>query len=283
MPGTLYIVATPLGNLEDLSPRALGNLRSVECIACEDTRRTARLLQRFDVKTRMLSCHKFNESARLEAVLGILQDGGDVALVSDGGTPGVSDPGMLLVQAAWNDGIRVSPLPGPSAVVTLLSASGMPADRFRFDGFLPHRQGQRRRRLRELASDPMTLVFFEAPHRIRETLGDMEAILGGRSLVLGRELSKVHETLLRGTAREILDALGSGEVRGEITLVVEGAGRGPEWTAPDAGASRIVEVWEEALDAADGDRREALKSSARILGMKRAELYRILAELGKAD
>jgi len=278
MSGTLFIVATPLGNLEDLSPRAIDTLTRVSCIACEDTRRTARLLGRNGIKTSTVSCHKFNESARLESILDRLRQGQDIALVSDGGTPGVSDPGSLLVRAAMSSGLTVCPIPGPSAVATLLSASGLPADRYVFEGFLPHRAGERRRRLRAIAEERRTVVFFETPHRIREALADIADIFGERPLVLGRELTKQHETILRGTAAELVEQLGD-EIRGEITVAMAGAS---EQQAPrQESSAAILERWRTALDRHGGDRRAALRETSRELGLKRAELYRLLAEHGE--
>lgn len=280
MSGTLYIVATPIGNLEDTSPRVLRVLESVSCVACEDTRRTRRLLNRFGVSTRTLSCHKFNERERLEKVLRILRDGDDVALVSDGGTPAVSDPGALLVKAARDEGIRVSPIPGPSAPVALLSASGESGGRFLFEGFLPHRAGERRRRLRELRSFHDTIVFFESPRRIRDSLADLREVMGEREIVVGRELTKIHETVLRGTPAEVLESLPDPEVRGEITVIV--AACDPDVSGlTEARSGRVLEAWTESLAQAGGDQRDALRRTARRLGMKRAELYRLLAELGE--
>jgi 16S rRNA (cytidine1402-2'-O)-methyltransferase len=276
----LFVIATPLGNLGDLSPRADETLRSVACIACEDTRRTARLLQRHGIETPTLSCHRFNERARLEPVLERLRSGQDVALVCDGGTPGVSDPGTLLVRTALEAGLRVSPLPGPSAVPALLSVSGLPADRYVFDGFLPHRSGERRRRLRELRDETRTVVLFEAPHRIREALADLAQIFGQRPMVLGRELTKRYETLLRGDAAAIAAQLGA-EVKGEITIAIAGAPPTEKRAVLEPEAERIVNAWREALDKESGDRRSALRLTARLLGLKRAELYRRLAELGE--
>ena len=277
--GKLFVVATPLGNLEDLSPRALEVLRTADCIACEDTRRTARLLARYEVTTPTLSCHRFNERERLEPILTRLGDGQRIALVSDGGTPGVSDPGALLVAHALERGISVEPVPGPSAVATLLSVSGLPANRYVFEGFLPHRAGERRRRLRELRSEERTLVLFETPHRIRGALEDMRQVLGERPIVLGRELTKQHETLLRGSAAELLEQLGSG-VRGEITLAVAGFS-GTSSDTEEKSSREVVARWREALAQSDGDARGALKLAARRLGIKRAELHRLLVELGE--
>lgn len=280
MSGTLYIVATPIGNLEDTSPRVLRVLESVSCVACEDTRRTRRLLNRFGVSTRTLSCHKFNERERLEKVLRILRDGDDVALVSDGGTPAVSDPGALLVKAARDEGIRVSPIPGPSAPVALLSASGESGGRFLFEGFLPHRAGERRRRLRELRSFHDTIVFFESPRRIRDSLADLREVMGEREIVVGRELTKIHETVLRGTPAEVLESLPDPEVRGEITVIVAACDPNASGST-EARSGRVLEAWTESLAQAGGDQRDALRRTARRLGMKRAELYRLLAELGE--
>jgi 16S rRNA (cytidine1402-2'-O)-methyltransferase len=278
--GTLHVVATPLGNLDDLSPRARDVLDRVSCIACEDTRRTAKLLARFGLDTPTISCHRFNEAARLESVLERLRRGDDVALVSDGGTPAVSDPGARLVDAALTEGIRVSPVPGPSAVIALLSACGFDADRFVFDGFLPHRAGERRRRLRELATQPRTVVAFEAPHRILKTLDDLAEVLGDRPIVLGREVTKIHETILRGCATELKASLETGPVRGEITLVIRGAGRDGGSPAVGSSDARLLEVWREELERAGGKRRDALRTASSRLGMKRSELFRRLAELG---
>ena len=271
---TLHVLATPLGNLDDLSPRARDVLAKARLVACEDTRRTSKLLARFGIEAKLIALHKFSERERLEPVLAVLRDGGEVALVSDGGTPGVADPGALLVAAALDEGIRVSPVPGPSAVVALLSVSGLPSDRFSFEGFLPARGGERRRRLRELAALRDTWVFYEAPHRIRETLADLAEVLGTRRLVLGRELTKIHETVVRGSATELLAALGE-EVRGEIAVAVAPY----DGTAPaeDDGLERS---WKEILSAHGGEQRAALKAAARALGIKRAELWRRLRERG---
>lgn len=278
MPGILHVVATPLGNLDDLSPRARQALAGAALIACEDTRRTSKLLARCGLAVPLLAVHKFSEREKLAQVLAVLERGEDVALVSDGGTPSVSDPGALLVAAAHDAGIRVSPIPGPSAVVALLSAAGLPADRFVFDGFLPARKGERRKRLRALLEERRTVVVYEAPHRVRDALEDAAEVLGARTLVLGRELTKIHETILRGSAREILGRLGKGEVKGEIAIAVAGydAGTGEKPAAQDT----LTGAWESALAASNGDSREALKRAAKALGLKRPEVWRRLVERG---
>jgi 16S rRNA (cytidine1402-2'-O)-methyltransferase len=276
--GTLHVVATPLGNLDDLSTRARDTLAASALIACEDTRRTAKLLARCGIDRPLIALHKFSERDRLDDVLAVLAGGDDVALVSDGGTPGLSDPGGLLVAAAHEAGIRVSPVPGPSAVAAIVSAAGFPGDRFVFEGFLPARAGERRQRLRALAAEPRTIVVYEAPHRLKASLADMAEVLGPRRIVLGRELTKVHETLLTGSASEVLARLAPGEVRGEIVIAV--AGYDPRTALGPGAGDPIAAIWNEALAAAGGDTRAALKTAARALGLKRPELWRRLAELG---
>jgi 16S rRNA (cytidine1402-2'-O)-methyltransferase len=278
MAGTLHIVATPLGNLEDFSHRGRATLEGSALIACEDTRRTAKLLAYCGLDVPMVAVHKFSERDRLDTVLDVLSQGKDVALVSDAGTPGVSDPGALLVAAAHDAKIRVSPVPGPSAVAALLSVAGLPADRFVFDGFLPHRAGERRKRLRALAAEPRTVVVYDAPHRVKATLADMAEVLGARTVVLGRELTKVFETILRGSARELLARIGPGDVKGEIAIAFAGydAASSPERTDDDP----LGSVWTGALGASAGDTRAALKVAAKALGIKKPELWRRLVERG---
>ncbi len=280
--GTLWIIATPIGNLGDLSPRAVERLGSVERIACEDTRRTARLCERFGISTPRISCHSFNEQERLDPLLTMLEAGKDIALVSDAGTPGVRDPGALLIEHAHRRGIQVSPIPGAHAAATLLSAAGLDADRYVFEGFLPARAGERRRRLRELACDPRTTVIFESPHRLEEALQDLHSILGDRTLVVGRELTKAHETILRGTAEELLERI-EFPVRGELTLAWAGAATEPGRSGPQvAGDPEFEKQWRESLEQESGDRRRARRRLARDLGLSRAELQRRLDEHGLA-
>lgn len=278
MAGTLLIVATPLGNLDDLSPRARDALAGAALIACEDTRRTAKLLARFALSRPMVAVHKFTERERIDDVLAALAGGGDVALVSDGGTPGISDPGALLVAAAHDAGIRVSPIPGPSAVAAILSASGLPADRFVFAGFLPPREGERRKRLRELHAETRTIVVYEAPHRARASLADIAEIFGARTIVLGRELTKVHETIVRGSAQAVLARIGDGEVKGEIAIAI--AGHDGTASAAETADDRLASVWSQALADAGGDTRAALKAAAKALSLKKPEVWRRLAERG---
>ena len=203
MAGTLYIVPTPIGNLEDITLRALRVLGEVDLIAAEDTRTTGRLLAHYDISTRQISYHEHNKLARLDEVLAVLA-AGDVALVSDAGTPGLSDPGYELIRACIEAGYTVTPLPGPSAVVAALVASGLPTDSFTYLGFLPRKSSARRKALTDVGDNPHTLVLYEAPHRLLETLGDIFTVLGNRQVVVGREISKLYEEFRRGPASEVL-------------------------------------------------------------------------------
>lgn len=223
--GVLFLVATPIGNLEDASPRALRVLGEADVVAAEDTRRTRRLLDHFGIEARVESLFEHNERSRIPALLRRLQSGQKVAVVTDAGSPGISDPGFPLVRAAVADGVRVESVPGPSAVIAALQVSGLPTDAFTFAGFLPPKPGARRRRLEELAERRETVVAFESPHRIDACLADLEAVWGERRIALARELTKVYEEVLRGTAREVRSALTVERRRGEMVLVLEGLTR----------------------------------------------------------
>jgi len=224
--GSLYVVATPIGNLDDLSPRAAEVLGAVTVIAAEDTRHTGRLLRHLGLSRPMLSLHEHNEAARVDALDARLAAGEDIALVSDAGTPLISDPGFVLVRELRARGRRIVPIPGPCALVAALSAAGLPTDRFLFQGFLASRSGARRGRLQALASREETLVFYESPHRIRDTLADITATLGERRVVLARELTKAFETFLDGTAARLLERMDedTDQARGEFVVMVAGAG-----------------------------------------------------------
>jgi len=234
IPGTLYVVATPIGNLEDLSVRAGRVLNEVDVIACEDTRHTRLLLQRHGIARPLVSYHEHNEQTRAPELLRRLVAGESVALVSDAGTPVLSDPGFTLVQQAIAAGVPVVAVPGPSAITAALSVAGLPTDRFLFLGFLPRKAGERRRALAEVATIPWTLVLFEAPHRMAQTLRDLHATLGDRQIVVVRELTKKFEEIIRGTVSQVTDRLQQTPWRGELTLVVAGAEaiRGPHKFAP---------------------------------------------------
>src|SRR6266849_3946391 len=233
MPGILYLVASPIGNLEDITFRAVRTLKDCDLIACEDTRHTLKLLNHYGIEKPLISYHDHNESERSAELIGRLLHGSSVALISDAGMPLVADPGYRLVTAAVAEGISVQPIPGPSALVTALAASGLPTDSFRFGGFLPPKSGQRANVLEALKSDQATLIFYEAPHRILETLADVDRILGSRPVVMARELNKTHEEFLRGSARQILDVLQARDaVKGEITLLIGKAAK--HEATPDA-------------------------------------------------
>lgn len=275
MPGTLFLVSTPIGNLEDLTHRAVRVLSSVAAIACEDTRQTRKLLAHYGIRTPTLSYHEHNETSRTPELIGRLLAGDDVALVSDAGTPLVSDPGSVLVARAAQEGIRVVPIPGPSALLAALAASGLAAGVFQFVGFLPSRRSQRRKLIEKLRDVSMTVVAFEAPHRILETLAEAAELLGERPMAAARELTKVHEEILRGTAAGIRDELATrNAVKGEFTLVFGPAPEAvPQEVAPDEVRSRV-----RALIAQGTDRMEAIKTVARALKVPKREVYRMIEE-----
>src|SRR5262245_38155545 len=218
----LYLVATPIGNLGDLTFRAVGVLKEADLIACEDTRQTQKLLNHYSVSTRTVSYHEHNEMTRAPELVLDLEGGARIALVTDAGMPGISDPGFRLISLAIRHHIAVIPIPGPSAFLAALVASGLPTDAFRFSGFLPSKSGQRRQMLESIKESPRTQVFYEAPHRLKEAVQDVVAILGGdRHLVVAREVTKIHEEFRRGRASEILETLNArGDVKGEITLLI---------------------------------------------------------------
>ena len=231
--GTLYVVATPIGNLEDVSLRALRILKAVDLIACEDTRRTRMLLARYEIRTPTTSYFEHNKLRKGPYLLGLLGEGKSLALVTDAGTPGISDPGFLLVREARTAGIPVVPVPGPSAVITALSAAGVPADRFVFDGFLPVKPGRRLNRLRALREIATTIVLYESPHRIVATLEAVGEVFGGEPLVVARELTKQFEEIVWATPCEPRARLLAGPIRGEFTLVIPAPARGRGSSDPE--------------------------------------------------
>jgi 16S rRNA (cytidine1402-2'-O)-methyltransferase len=222
--GILYVVATPIGNLEDVSARALRVLREVDRIAAEDTRRTGKLLTHYGIEKPLTSYHDAAERRRAPELVEVLRSGITLALVSDAGTPLISDPGYRLVRGALDAGIPVIPIPGATAATALLSVCGFATDRFVFEGFLPQREGRRRRRLEALRAEPRTIVLYESPHHIERTLAEMESVLGDRPIVVGRELTKLFEEIVRGTISSVRATIASRPPRGEHTLVVAGAG-----------------------------------------------------------
>jgi 16S rRNA (cytidine1402-2'-O)-methyltransferase len=276
MPGILYVVATPIGNLEDVTLRALRILRAVSVIAAEDTRRTARLLQHYSISTRTTSLHEHNERTRTPALIERLQAGESIALVSDAGTPIVSDPGSMLVAAAHASGIRVEPIPGPSAVVAAISAAGFPEIGFVFLGFPPSRSKDRKQWLAEVAKEPRTLVLYEAPHRIRDCLSDMLEVFGDRPTLLARELTKAHEELVvRPISYLVLEPVAE---RGEFTLVVQGCVEaGPKHLARPSVATIALEIGE----MTNLGRREMVRALAARYGISSREAYGLIEEAKK--
>ena len=271
MAGTLYLIATPIGNLADITHRALQVLKDVDLIACEDTRHTHKLLQHYGITTKTISYHEHNEQQRAAELIDLLKQGSDVAVVSDAGTPSISDPGFRLVRAAIESEVPVVPVPGPSALITALIAAGLPTDEFFFAGFLPARSNARRARLNELRAVPGTLIFYEAPHRLATTLKDAYEVLGEREAVVARELTKLHEEIRRGRLSELGEHYANVEnPRGEIVVLIDRNVIGE--VVIETSVSALVDQFEQ-----DGlDHRAALKKAARELGLSRAEAYRKL-------
>jgi 16S rRNA (cytidine1402-2'-O)-methyltransferase len=269
--GILYLVATPVGNLEDVTLRALRVLKEVDLIACEDTRTTVKLLTRYGIGTPRESHHKFNEQSRTPRLMQMLREGRNIALVSDSGTPLVSDPGYELVSSCRKEGIQVIPIPGPSAVIAALVGSGLPADSFFFAGFLPARRSVRRRRLEELAGISATLILFETPHRLLASLEDMVAILGTRQASVARELTKVHEEFLHGTLAELLEHFRARpRIQGEITVII---GRGQTSPVVADWPASLIQHLNAEMKKTGRPRNEALKSIAKQRGITRKQAY----------
>lgn len=273
MSGTLYLVATPIGNLADITHRALQILKDVDLIACEDTRHTHKLLQHYGIDTKTVSYHEHNEQQRTPQLVDQLKRGSDIAVVSDAGTPSISDPGFRLVRAAIENDVPVVPVPGPSAVISALIAAGLPTDEFFFAGFLPSRSHARRTRLSELRAVPGTLIFYEAPHRLAATLKDAYEILGEREAAVARELTKLHEEIKRGRLSELSSYFEDGDkARGEIVILIDRTVIGETNVKTKSSVAALVDRFEQ-----DGmDHRAALKKAARELGLSRAEAYRRL-------
>jgi 16S rRNA (cytidine1402-2'-O)-methyltransferase len=281
----LYLVATPIGNLGDITLRALEVLKQADRIACEDTRQTQKLLNHFGITTPTTSYHEHNELQRTAELVEALKGGGRIAVVSDAGMPGISDPGSVLVREAIAAGVNVIPIPGANAALSALVASGLRADDFRFIGFLPEKAGSRRTRLEALASEPrevtQTLIFYEAPHRIVETLVDIEAVFGpSLRVVVARELTKIHEEFLRGTVAEVRAQLGERDrIRGEFVLLIEALETGKKAgnSNLDSPTRESISTQVQRLQTESGfDEKEALKRLARESGKSKSELYREL-------
>jgi 16S rRNA (cytidine1402-2'-O)-methyltransferase len=277
MNGTLYLVGTPIGNLEDITDRARRTLAEVDLVAAEDTRRTGRLLRRLGVKKPLVSLFDANERERVPELVARLKDGADLAVVSDAGMPGLSDPGYRLVASCLEAGIQVDVVPGPSAVLTALVVSGLPTDRFAFEGFLPRAGTHRTRRLQSLASETRTIVLFESPKRVERTLADLLATVGDRRVAVARELTKLHQELIRGRITEVLAGLAGRVLRGEVVLVVEGTpDRGRREPPEDAVGIAA------ALVSGGARKREAARAASRRTGVPAGRIYQALVEAGRA-
>jgi len=273
--GTLYLCATPIGNLEDVTLRVLRVLREVDFIAAEDTRRTRKLLAHYGIHTRLISYHEHNRRTKGARLLNLMQEGKQVALVTDAGLPGISDPGEEMVALALANGIEVVPVPGPNAALTALVASGLPTARFSFEGFLPVQAGARMDRLQSLKEETRTLIFYEAPHRLQKTLQDLLAVLGDRKIAVARELTKAHEEIWRGKLSAALAYFQN--PRGEFTLVVKGAEKA-ETVGQEPPSRPVIAEKVATLEAGGRDRRQAMKEAARLLKVSRREVYSALLQ-----
>jgi 16S rRNA (cytidine1402-2'-O)-methyltransferase len=266
--GTLYIVATPIGNLEDMTFRAVRTLKEVDLIAAEDTRHSRKLLAHYGIATRMTPYHDHNEQLKTDYLIERLENGQNVALITDAGTPCIADPGYRIVQAAVAAGVRVVPIPGAAALAAAVSAAGLPSDRFAFEGFLPPKQGKRMAKLAELTNEIRLLVFYEAPHRLAATLADMRATLGNRQAVVARELTKIHEEFRNGTLDEVIEFYREQQVKGEIVILVAPSAEDDERTAVDPSPLLRHLLYAEKLSLKDAVMQTALQT-----GISRSELY----------
>ncbi len=273
---TLYIVGTPIGNLEDISLRALRILRQVALIAAEDTRKTARLLAHYGIQTPLTSYFEHNKLAKLDHIINTLAQGKEIALVSEAGMPGLSDPGYELVRAALKAGITVVPVPGPSAAVTALVVSGLPTDSFLYLGFLPRKSAERRRALEAARAELCPLVIYEAPHRLAACLADVEQVLGDRPIAVARELTKIHEEIFRGSINQARQHF-AGEVRGEVTLVIGGASKKEQLWDETRARAALAELLAGGLD-----RKEAVKQITAASGWTRRQVYQLSLETQEA-
>ncbi|MGA2193499.1 MAG: 16S rRNA (cytidine(1402)-2'-O)-methyltransferase [Nitrospirota bacterium] len=275
--GSLYIVATPIGNLEDITLRALRILKEVSLIAAEDTRHTQKLLTHFGIHRPLTSYHDHNKEQKAEVLITRLKNGDSVALVSDAGTPGISDPGYYLINRAIEENITIVPVPGATAALTALSVSGLPTDSFVFEGFLPPRKSQRVKKLEMLKDDPRTLILYEAPHRVEKTLLDILQVLGDRRAVMARELTKIHEELIRGKINDIIRVAGGRSgLKGEITLIIEGMRHRPE----EPFILSLEEHVEKLIREMGISRKEAIAEVAKLRGLPKRQVYNTITQKG---
>jgi len=272
--GTLYIVATPIGNLEDITLRAVRILKAVQIIAAEDTRHTRKLLSAYQISTPMTSLHDHIEDRKSSTLISKMKEGMDVAVVSDAGTPGISDPGYVLVNMAIAEGIRIIPVPGASAIIAALSVSGLPMDSFAFYGFLPSRSGKRKQFLSAIMNETKTLVFYESPKRLKSSLCDVREVLGDRNIVISREMTKVFEEVIRGTVDAVLKELQGRVVKGEVTLVI----RGKEDMHLSLSDDEILAKFKELWASSSSSRRDIIEKLAKELGVPRKRVYQLVAK-----
>jgi 16S rRNA (cytidine1402-2'-O)-methyltransferase len=273
----LYLVATPIGNLQDVSFRAIEILKSVDLIACEDTRHSLKLLNHYGISKKLISYHEHNERERAAELVERLQKGESVAVISDAGTPGINDPGYVIVQVAVASGVQVVSIPGPVAYVNAVIVSGLPTDSIFFGGFLPSKKGERRKRLEDVKNVPATLAFYESPHRIAKSLADCVEVLGDRRAAVARELTKLHEEIVRGTLNELTERFSDASVKGEFVLVIDRAGDETNSVHAVTLTERVAELEASGLDA-----KAALKRAAKEFGVSRSEAYRQLHGSGKS-
>ncbi|HTG00358.1 MAG TPA: 16S rRNA (cytidine(1402)-2'-O)-methyltransferase [Nitrospirota bacterium] len=267
--GILFIVATPIGNLEDITLRAIRVLKEADLIAAEDTRHTRHLLDRYGIEKPLTSYHDHNKEEKAPVLVARMLEGSTIALVSDAGTPGISDPGYFLINLAIDSGIAVVPIPGATAAIAALSVSGMPTDRFVFEGFLPARPGARQKRLQDLLQEERTIIFYEAPHKIVRTIEDMRAVFGDRTAVVTRELTKIHEETIRGALSSILARLEKGTLKGEFTIIVHGASKEPR-----ANDVNTAEYLRNLILHRGMTKKEAVATAAEELGLPKKDVYR---------
>lgn len=271
MSGILYLVATPIGNLADLSYRAIETLKAVDLIACEDTRHSLKLLNHYGISKKLISYHEHNERERAAELVSIIEKGSSIAVISDAGTPAINDPGQVIVQQAIEAGIEIVSIPGAVAFVNAAIVSGLPTDSLFFGGFLPSKAGERRKRLEEVRDLPATLIFYESPHRLVKSLSDCREVLGPRKAAAVREMTKLHEETIRGTLVELWSHFSSANPKGEFVLVIDKAGKGESEARTDSLADRVAE-----LESSGVDHKAALKAAAREFGISRSEAYRRL-------
>lgn len=276
MAGILYLVATPIGNLDDISFRAIETLKGVAVIACEDTRHSLKLLNHYGISKPLVSYHDHNERERARELIGRLRAGESVAVVSDAGTPAINDPGYVIVREAIDAGVRVVSIPGPAAFINAVAVSGLPTDAIFFGGFLPSKRGERQKRLAELTAVPATLAFYDSPHRIVGSLRDCIEILGNRRAAAARELTKLHEEIVRGTLEDLIEHFSDANVRGEFVLVIDRAEADGPVIPSGTIADRVSELEAEGLDP-----KAALKAAAKEFGVSKSEAYRRLQSSGK--